>query len=168
MEEYLRIGVVTSPHGVHGEVNVYPTTDDMNRFKEAGSVFVETKRGRFPMDVEGVKYFKGMAILKLSGIGSMDEAETYRQADILIHRSQSPEVPGKHLVCDLIGLLVYREDGSFLGKISDVLFGGANSVFSVLRDDGKEVLLPNVPACIKKVDIENGRVDAFIIPGLED
>ncbi len=38
MEDTLRVGVISSTHGVRGEVKVYPTTDDVNRFKKLKTV----------------------------------------------------------------------------------------------------------------------------------
>ena len=168
MIEYLRIGVITQPHGIKGEVKVYPTTDDLDRFNQVEDVLLETKKGRTPMKIQGVKYFKGMAILKLSGINSMDEAETWRQADIMIHRSQSPLEEGQYFIADLIGCTVYRDDDTILGELTDVLQTGANDVFEVKRPDGKEVLLPRIPECILSIDVEARKIRAYVIPGLED
>ena len=33
MEEFLQVGVISSTHGIAGEVKVFPTTDDVKRFK---------------------------------------------------------------------------------------------------------------------------------------
>jgi len=32
MEDLLKVGVITTTHGVRGEVKVFPTTDDAERF----------------------------------------------------------------------------------------------------------------------------------------
>ncbi|MBO7364809.1 MAG: 16S rRNA processing protein RimM [Lachnospiraceae bacterium] len=168
MEEYLRIGVVTSPHGIRGEVNVYPTTDDPARFTQVNPVYVETRGIRAEHTIDRVKYFKGMAILKLSGVDSRTEAEGLRQAEILIHRSQSPKVPGQYLICDLLGMSVVREDGSAVGTVEDVLETAAHSVFSVRTEGGKEVLVPNVPAFILDVSEADRRMTVRLIPGMED
>ena len=168
LEEYLRIGIITSPHGVHGEVKVYPTTDDMDRFLEVEDVIVESKKGREPMKIENTKYFKNMAILKLSGLSSMNDAEKYRNADILIHRSQSaPLEEGHYFIVDLIGLEVYEKD-RHVGTVTDFYQTGANNIYVVTKTDGKELLLPDIPECILKVDIENGRLEVYVMPGLED
>ena len=45
MEQTLRVGVITSTHGIHGEVKVFPTTDDAKRFKKLGGVLLDTGRG---------------------------------------------------------------------------------------------------------------------------
>ena len=167
-EEYLRIGVITSPHGIRGEVNVYPTTDDIRRFSQVKSVTVDRKGSLTRMDITGVKQQKGMIILGLSGITDRTEAEGYRQADILIYKHESPKEEGRYLVCDLIGMRVFTGEGEEVGVINDVLFTGANSIYQVERPGKKELLLPAIPDCIKAVDVENKRMTVEILPGLED
>ena len=40
MEDLLQVGVITQPHGVRGEVKVFPTTDDVKRFKKLKKFFL--------------------------------------------------------------------------------------------------------------------------------
>ena len=167
-EEYLRIGVVTSPHGIRGEVNVYPTTDDIRRFSQVKSVTVDRSGKLERMDITGVKQFKGMMILELSGITDRNQAELYRQADILIYKSESPAEEGKYLICDLEGMSVYDEEENLIGTVSGVLFTGANSIYEVQRPGKKELLLPAIPDCIKKVEVDKKRMTVYVLPGLED
>lgn len=168
MTEYLRIGTVTSPHGVHGEFSVYPTTDDLKRFQQVKHVVITTKTTREEMEIQSVKYFKGLAILKLSGVKTRDDAEKYRAAEIWIHRSQTPKEEGKHLICDLLEMEVVNEAGEKIGDLVDVLQTGANDVFVVKKTDGTELLLPNIPSCILNVDEEAKKITVYVLPGLED
>ena len=64
MEEMLRVGVITSTHGVRGEVKVYPTTDDPARFKDLDEVTLDTGKELIPLTIQNVKFFKKMVILK--------------------------------------------------------------------------------------------------------
>ena len=63
MEDRLQVGVITSPHGVHGEVKVYPTTDDVKRFSKLKEVYMQTKKETMLLHVRSVKYQKNMVIL---------------------------------------------------------------------------------------------------------
>ena len=67
MENMLRVGVITSAHGIKGEVKVFPTTDDAKRFKELKEVILDTGKEYIPMEIEHVKFFKNMVILKFRG-----------------------------------------------------------------------------------------------------
>ena len=176
MTEYLRTGVVTEPHGVRGAVKVYPTTDDVTRFEQYGELVVE-RTGKTPEEsgaaevrtVESVQYQKDRVILKLSGISDRNEAETLRRAELYVHRSRTaPPKEGEHFTADLYGLRVVTEDGETLGTLTDVMKTGANDVFSVKRPDGRELLLPNIPDCIRNVDLDAGTMTVFLMPGLAD
>ena len=165
----MRIGVITSPHGVHGEVKVYPTTDDPKRFREVGSVIVARAASEEKMNILSARYFKDLVILKLSGIPDRNAAETYRKAEILIRRHQSPPLrPGEYFIGDILGCTAVTEDGREVGTVTDVLRTGANDVYVVKKGDGKELLLPKIPDCILDVDPENKRMTVCILPGLED
>ena len=68
MEDLFQVGVITAPHGVRGEVKVFPTTDDNARFKNLKTVLLDQGRGTRELEIEGVKFFKNMVILKFKGI----------------------------------------------------------------------------------------------------
>ena len=115
MEQFLQVGVITSPHGVRGEVKVFPTTDDVTRFKKLKEVILEEKRGQRTLAVEKVKFFKNMVILKLKGVDSMNDAELLRNVPLLVSRENAVKLkPGEYFICDLIGLQVSDEEGKFL------------------------------------------------------
>ncbi len=60
MEDLLRVGVIANTHGVHGEVKVFPTTDDMSRFKKLKEVKLDTGKELLSLKITGVKFFKNM------------------------------------------------------------------------------------------------------------
>ena len=169
MEQLLRVGVITSPHGIRGEVKVFPTTDDPKRFKKLKKVILDTGKERLPLDVESVKFFKNMAILKFKGYDNINDVETYRQKDLLITREQAVKLePDEYFITDLIGLQVEDEDGNAIGTMKDVLETGANDVYVVELNNGKELLLPAIKDCILQVDIEGGKMTVHVLDGLMD
>ena len=72
MEDYLRIGVLTSPHGVKGEISVYPTSEDLDRYSDLTDCFLLIKGEMKPVKVTGCKYKKNMPVLKFEGIDDRD------------------------------------------------------------------------------------------------
>ena len=169
MEQLLRVGVITSPHGIRGEVKVFPTTDDPKRFKKLKKVILDTGKERLPLDVESVKFFKNMVILKFKGYDNINDVETYRQKDLLITREQAVKLePDEYFITDLIGLQVEDEDGNAIGTMKDVLETGANDVYVVEMNNGKELLLPAIKDCILQVDIEGGKMTVHVLDGLMD
>ena len=168
MEQMLRVGVITSTHGVRGEVKVFPTTDDAKRFKTLKKVMLD---GREPLElsIEQVKFFKNMVILKFKGYDNINDVETWRQRDLLITRDQAVELKeDEYFITDLIGLTVVNEEEVVLGRVKDVLETGANDVYVVELTGGKELLLPAIKDCILNVDLEGGRMKVHVLDGLMD
>ena len=132
MENMLRVGVITSAHGIKGEVKVFPTTDDAKRFKELKEVILDTGKEHIPMEIEHVKFFKNMVILKFRGYDNINEIEKYKSRDLLITRDQAVDLePDEYFITDLIGLAVVSDQGAELGILKDVLETGANDVYVV-------------------------------------
>ena len=168
MEQMLRVGVITSTHGIRGEVKVFPTTDDAKRFKTLKKVILD---GREPLElsIEQVKFFKNMVILKFKGYDNINDVETWRQRDLLITRDQAVELKeDEYFITDLIGLTVVNEEEAVLGRVKDVLETGANDVYVVELAGGKELLLPAIKDCILNVDLEGGRMKVHVLDGLMD
>ena len=169
MENMLRVGVITSPHGIKGEVKVFPTTDDAKRFKDLKKVILDTGKEYIPMEIEHVKFFKNMVILKFKGYDNINEIEKYKSRDLLITRDQAVDLaPDEYFITDLIGLAVVSDQGVELGTLKDVLETGANDVYVVAMKDGKELMLPAIGDCILNVDLEQGRMEVHVLEGLMD
>ena len=169
MEDTLRVGVITSTHGVKGEVKVFPTTDDAGRFKQLKEVLLDTGKERIPMEIQQVKFFKNMVILKFKGFDSMDDIEIYKGKDLLVTRDHAVKLgPDENFIVDLIGLKVMTDEGEELGTLTDVIQTGANDVYEVTMENKKTLLLPAIKQCILNVDLEEGKVLVHVMDGLMD
>ena len=170
MEDLLQVGVITTTHGVRGEVKVFPTTDDPARFKKLKNVVLDTGKELVDLEVAGVKFFKNMVIVKFKGIDNINDVEKYRKKSLYVTRENAVKLKKKeYFIADLIGLSVIREDnGEVLGELTDVLQTGANDVYEVKMEDGKEVLLPAIRECIKNVDLQKGEITVHVMKGLLD
>ncbi len=167
MDSYLRVGVITTTHGVRGEVKVFPTTDDPNRFKELKKIFLDTGKDLLPLELEGVKFFKQMAILKFKGIDNINDIEKYRGKDILISREDAVKLEeGEYFIYDLIDSTVFTDDGQELGVLSEIMTTAANDVYVVKTTAGKEVLIPSIPECILDVDVDGKKIIVHLLDGL--
>ena len=167
MEDLLRVGVIANTHGIRGEVKVYPTTDDVMRFKTLKNVILDTGREKMDLKISSVRFFKNMVILKFKGIDNINDIEKYKGMDLLVTREDAVELEeGEYFLCDIIGADVVTEDGKPIGVLQEVLQTGANDVYVVKTEKGKEVLLPVIPSCVLDVDIENKTVTVHVLPGL--
>jgi 16S rRNA processing protein RimM len=169
MEQFLRVGVISSTHGVRGEVKVFPTTDDPARFKDLKHVILDTRKEHKELEITGVKFFKNQVILKFKGYDSINDIEPYKGMDLLIDRADAvPLAENENFIVDLIDMTVITDKGETLGTLVDVMQTGANDVYVVETPQKKEVLLPAIPDCILKVDVEAKQMQVHILEGLLD
>ncbi len=169
MEDKFRVGVIASTHGLRGEVKVFPTTDDAKRFKQLRDVFMDTGQELKALEVERVRFFKNMVIVKFRGYDTIDQVEPFKGKDLLVSRGNAVELgPDENFIADLIGLEVVTDEGERLGELADVLQTGANDVYVVKMDNGREVLLPSIKQCVLNVDLEAGKITVHLLEGLLD
>ena len=167
MENRLKVGIISSTHGVRGEVKVFPTTDDVRRFGRLKEVILETGRESRILEIGGVKFFKQFAILKFKGIDSINDIEKYRGCDLFVTRENAVKLKeNEYFIADLIGISVEDETGVLLGELEDVIETGANDVYQIRMTDGRELLLPAIRQCVLSVDIEAGRMRVHVLDGL--
>ncbi len=170
MEQFLRVGVITSTHALAGEVKVFPTTEDPERFLDLEKVCIPDAKGEtmsLVLEVERVRFFKQFVILKFKGLDRIEQVQKLVKKDLYVTREDAiPLEEGEYYIADLIGLQVYDEDGTLLGELSDVLQTGANDVYIVKNGD-KELLIPVIADCILNVDLEKGCVRVHLLEGLE-
>ena len=167
MEDLLQIGVITTTHGVRGEVKVFPTTDDPMRFKKLKQVILDTGKEQIELEVAGARFFKNLVILKFKGIDNINDVEQYRQKSLYVTRENAvPLGENEYFIADLIGLKVVSDEGEELGDLSDVLQTGANDVYVVSKENTPDLLIPAIRDCIKQVDIENGTMQVHLLAGL--
>ncbi|MCM1173801.1 MAG: ribosome maturation factor RimM [Blautia sp.] len=164
-----QVGVITQTHGIRGEVKVFPTTDDVNRFKKLKEVILETDKERLTLTVEGVKFFKQYAILKFKDYDSINDMERYKGARLLVPREKAVKLQkNEYFVADLLGMRVVTEDGVLFGRLKNVLETGANDVYVVETPEKKEVLLPAIKECVLRIDMEKEVITVHIMDGLLD
>ena len=169
MEQFLRVGVISSTHGLRGEVKVYPTTDDPERFLDLDEVILDTGREHKILEIEGVKFFKNQVILKFKGYDNINDIEKYLKKDLLVDREHAVELgENENFIADLIDMEVVTDEGKVLGTLTDVIETGANDVYAVKTPEGKEILLPAIRDCILDVNVDEKRMTVHVMEGLLD
>ena len=167
MEDLLQVGVITTTHGVRGEVKVFPTTDDPARFKKLKNVVLDTGKELVDLEVAGVKFFKNMVIVKFKGIDNINDVEKYRKKSLYVTRENAVKLKkNEYFIADLIGVKVLDEQEQELGTLEDVIETGANDVYQIRLKDGRQLLLPAIKECVLDVDVEAGRMKIHILDGL--
>ena len=166
MEQFLQVGVISSTHGIRGEVKVFPTTDDPARFKKLKKVLLDTGEERLELELQSVKFFKQFVILKFRGIDNINDIEKYKGRSLMVPREDAVKLEkDEYFIADLIGMDVFLEDGSLFDRIKDVLETGANDVY-IVQTQEKEVLIPAIKDCILQVDVESNKMVIHLMKGL--
>ena len=125
MEDLLQVGIITTTHGVNGEVKVFPTTDDPARFKKLKQVILDTGRERISLTVTQVRFFKNLVILKFKDYDNINDVEKWKSKGLYVTRENAVKCEeGEYFIADLMGLSVFSDEGEALGELSEVLSTG--------------------------------------------
>lgn len=165
----MKVGIISSTHGVRGEVKVFPTTDDVKRFKHLKEVLLDTEKELLPLSIESVKFFKQFAILKFKGFDSPEEVQKFRGKALFVTRENAVKLKkDEYFIADLIGMKVRSEDDSVRGQLKDVMQTGANDVYVIVLEDGRELLLPAIKECVLDISFEKNEIKIHLLEGLLD
>lgn len=169
MEKVLKVGIISSTHGVRGEVKVFPTTDDAKRFKNLKEVLMDTGKELCPLQIEAVRIFKQFVILKFKDYDRLDDVEKFRGKALFVTREHAVKLnKDEYFIADLIGMNVTADDGILKGRLKDVMQTGANDVYVISLEDGRELLLPAIKECVLDISFEKNEIKIHILEGLLD
>ncbi|MDE2855684.1 MAG: ribosome maturation factor RimM [Chloroflexota bacterium] len=167
--KFLVIGEILRPHGLRGELRMRVLSDNPERLAELDAVYL----GESPNDttperraLHGLRFNKEYALLRLEGCRSRNDAETLRDAKVMISMDQAaPLDDGEYYLFQLLGMKVLTEDFE-VGTVKDVLQTGANDVYIVDSDEHGEVLIPAHAETILCIDFEAGVITMALPEGL--
>lgn len=160
--EKIKVGKIVNAVGLKGEVKVYNYSDSSEIYEITPEMYV----GNELLEIENVRLQKNMVILKLEGINDRNAAEAAKGREIFITEDDLPELEaGEYYVRDLIGMTVI-EDGTVLGKVTNVLQNTAQDVFEVERENGRQLLIPRVDAFVLDIDLDTREIKVKLPEGL--
>ena len=163
----LEIGQIVNTFGIKGMVKVKPFTDDIRRFDELKTVYVEKNSTKTEYEIEEVKYHKDMVLIKFKGIDKVEQAEMLRNSYLTVSRDSVEKLEeGRYYIVDLLGLEVYTDEQVLLGTLEDIFNTGSNDIYVVKNKEGKQILLPAIQDVIKQIDMENKKIIVHLLPGL--
>ncbi len=167
MENYFRVGVITNTHGLKGEVKVFPTTDDAGRYETLKEVIINPEKENIELKIKSVRYFKNLVIVKFEGIDDINDVEKYKGKDLYVSRENAvPLEENEYYIADLIDMDVVDENDEKIGVLYDVMQTGANDVYVINMNDGRELLLPVIKETVLDVDLENNKIKVHVLDGL--
>jgi 16S rRNA processing protein RimM len=169
MTERFQVGVIASTHGLKGEVNVFPTTQDPARFKKLKKVTLHTQRGEeIELDIVSARFFKKFVIVKFKQFDDINDVEKLRGCELTVDRKDALKLePGEYYCADLMGMTIVDEDMKELGTLTEILQTGANDVYEMtLKDSEEKIYIPAIKDCVKNIDVESRRITIHVMDGL--
>ncbi|HSG41794.1 MAG TPA: ribosome maturation factor RimM [Anaerolineales bacterium] len=161
---YLSVGYLRRPHGLKGEIIMDLHTDFPERMKQGREMFVGDKHKQ--VILANVRPHQKGVLVKFEYIDTPEDAGLYRNQWVYVQTKDVPLPEGKHYKHELIGLNVVDESDNPLGELVEILETGANDVYVVRDDAGKEILLPNIPSVILDLDVGRGLLKVHLLEGL--
>ena len=166
--EWIKIGALIKPFGLKGEMRVYSMTDfPEERFSKGKTVYLNTEKGKEAFKIATYRVHKDEPLIRFEGHQDINLIEKYSKAEIEVKKSDLHKLnEGEYYFFELKDLEVIDQKANIIGTVLRVEEGAANNVLRVITPENKEVLIPYVPAFIKKVDLTAKRIIINVIEGL--
>jgi 16S rRNA processing protein RimM len=164
---FLAVGKIRRPHGVTGDVLVEIYTDFPERLQAKAKVYAGEKH--FPLTIKRQRHHNDGALLNFDGFSTPEQAGRFRNQILYITTEEAAELPdGEYFYHELLGLNVNDETGEPLGEVTEIMQTGANDVYVIKNDAGRELLLPAISEVILEVDLASKSMKVHLLPGLLD
>jgi len=162
---YLSVGFLRRPHGLQGEIIMDVHTDFPERMKIGRKLFVG--EAHKPMILAGVRPHQAGLLVQFKGVDSSEDAGLYRNQWVFIKAGDAPPLPeGQLYQYELIGFKVVDDGDNLLGELVEILETGANDVYIVRDDSGREILLPAIPSVILDLQPALRVIRVHVLEGL--
>ena len=161
-QPYIEAGRITNTHGVRGEVKIEVWLDSPANLQHYRRVFIDGQERK----LLSARPQNRFAIARLEDVDDVNTAMPLKGKMIYIAREDALLPPGGYFLQDLLDARVVLEDGSPVGVLTEILERPANNVYVVTNPEGKEILIPVVPAFILRADAENGVVTVRLLEGM--
>ena len=157
----ITVAKIVNTQGHLGEVRALCLTDFPERFKKMKKAILTNGQKLIELSFESVRTHKQFIIIKFQEVVDMNEAEKLKDYLIQIPEEDLVQLEqGHYYVFQLIGLDVYNSQGQHLGQLKEVFQTGANDVYLIKSEAGKEILVPAIKDVIKEVNIEEKKIIA--------
>ncbi|MFD2700082.1 ribosome maturation factor RimM [Paenibacillus shunpengii] len=168
MSQFFNVGKIVNTHGIRGELKVLPLTDfPEERFAKGSKLVIDTGEGQLPVTVESARLHKNMFVVRLNDFTNINEVEKYKGMMLKVSAEYQTELSEDEFYFhQIVGCEVVTDEGETLGTIKEILTPGANDVWVVKANNGKEILLPYIDDVILHVDVVNQKVIVHLMEGL--
>lgn len=166
-KQFLEIGKIVATQGIRGEFRVQYYCDSAEVLCDFDTLYLD--KGKTGVTVQRAYPHKNIVVMKLEGIDKIEQAQPLVGKLLYLNRDDAELEEGLYFIQDIIGLTVKDADtGEVYGKISEVYQNGASDVYSIRKDDGRELLFPCIDEVVISTDIDAGEMIIRPLPGLFD
>jgi 16S rRNA processing protein RimM len=163
----IAVGRLIRARGNRGELIAEIYSSHPNRAEELKNVTLDLEGRRVSAAVEQVWYHGGTPVLKFAGIDSIDDAEDWAGADILVPESERVQAEaGEFFYSDLIGCTVVAD--RTIGVVAGIEDYGSAPLLKVHAEDGREILVPFALSICREVDVAAKVIRVDLPDGLLD
>ena len=160
--DWIPVGRVTRTHGLKGELKFFPADQDDLVVQNDQQI----RLGETTFKIKSVRGAKSPFIVKFEGIDSIEAAQSLLGQEVLVDREDFESLPeGEYYRFEIEGLKVFDDTGKYYGVIEDIIETGSNDVY-VVREDGKEWLVPMIDSIVQSIDLEQGKLIFHCVEGL--
>ena len=160
--DWIPVGRVTRTHGLKGELKFFP--DDRDDLVVQNDQLI--RLGETTFKIKSIRGAKSPFIVKFDGVDSIEAAQSLSGQEVLIAREDFELLPeGEYYRFEIEGLKAFDDTGKYYGVIEDVIATGSNDVY-VVREDGKEWLVPMIDSVVQSIDLEQGKLIFHCVEGL--
>lgn len=169
IKQYLELGQIVSTHGIKGEVRVNPWCDSPEFACKFKTVYFDDQ-GIKSVKVTASRAHGNIALMKLEGIDTVEQAASLKNKIIYMNRNDVKLPKDRWFIADLIGCKAHDADdeNKIWGTVTDVSPTGANDVWHITAENGKEYLIPAIPPVIIRTEPENEKVFIRPLKGIFD
>lgn len=160
----MSVGFLRRPHGLKGEIIMDLHTDFPERMQKGRKVYLGEDHK--PMTLTNVRPHQRGLLVKFDDIDTPEDAGLYRNQWVYVQTKDVPLPEGQRYKHELLGLKVVDEEDNPLGELVEILETGANDVYIVRDDSGREILLPNIPSVILDLDVGARTMRVHLLEGL--
>jgi len=165
--DFLELGTVVAPHGLQGELRLNPSCDSPAFCCQFSRLYWDAA-GQSAVEVAAARAHKNVALLKLEGVASIEQAQALKAKKLFFRRADARLEEGQFFVSDLLGCAVLdAADASVCyGRLCGVSYTGANDVWHIRRPDGQEALIPVIADVVRDVDVAAKKIWITPLEGL--
>jgi 16S rRNA processing protein RimM len=166
---YITVGKIVGTHGIRGNLKVLSYADSVDVFAPGKTlVFSRDGKLRDRYSVASSRPHKGVVLVAIDGISTIDEAEEWIGCEVCVERASLPPLEeGDYYWFQIIGMEVTTTDHRPLGRVEAIFPTGSNDVY-VVRDGKKEILIPAIDSVVIHIDLHNRTITVDLPEGLED